>query len=216
MFAMSVSVVFAETYTGTLTGDQLGGSGTWFPASISWTVEEAVYGSEWRYSYEFSAGTCEVSGFILQVSPNFTADNIWDASGDFEIMGLRNLEAEFYGIKFDGVCISFSSDRAPMWGNFYVADGQGNAAWTLNTGDWERLNAGGMNDNTKATGIYIPPFGDFTEDDGSGVIVNGCSYLGFILVPDSKGPPPVPEPSSLLTLMCGGMGLIGFAVRRRR
>ncbi len=198
----------AAAYTGILSSTSGGmlGTGEWIipgPAALEWWVTDNMDGS-WHYKYEFSHPGGETSHMIFEVSPTFTANDIFNANGDFAVLELNDfnegngnpgMPGGVFGIKFDeawgnATMIEFDAWRPPMWGDFYAKDGKipgtpiWNAAW----------NAG------FAAADPMTAFHDGPEQ-------------GHLLVPDT-GPPPIPEPSTILLL---GSGLLGtIAVIRRR
>lgn len=102
------------------------------------------------------------------------------------------MPGDLYGTKFDDTggttfTVEFTSNRLPVWGDFYAADGQAGG---------EGLNQF-WNSGFLAIDPLLPP------SDGS--------LDGHILRPDSY----IPEPSTMAMLALGLMTL-GVAVRRRR
>ena len=78
------------SYTGSLDAADGGLEGTgfwindnsesaWFPAHLSWTVTDNENGT-WNYSYNLDVYRADVSHFILETSPSFSADNLLNAS----------------------------------------------------------------------------------------------------------------------------------------
>ncbi len=144
-------------YTGSiskLTGGVTGVPGSnWMTDNprLSWVVTWT--GTSWNYAYNYSVDKPGgVSHLIIETSPTFTAQNIWGFSGfskatiDTWTRTAQGNSNPFmplsgiYGIKFESfnptgqyVSIAFNSDRAPVWGDFYVKDGKvggvDNAVW---------------------------------------------------------------------------------------
>ncbi|MHC4116999.1 MAG: hypothetical protein ACYSWO_05785 [Planctomycetota bacterium] len=121
-------------------------SGNWAgnSTSLSWEVT-LVDDSYWNYRYIFSAPTPSLSHFILQVSDNFTDNDIWGSNltvllGEYGpapsnpgIPGtLRN------AVKFEGYDEgtttewSFNTLRDPVYQNFYAKGG--NDTYAFNSG----------------------------------------------------------------------------------
>ena len=193
-------------YSGSLsTPIGITGSNQWaIDVSLSWEVNDQINPGYWTYTYNFSAPK-DLSHIIIEVSPSFTSSDIYSQNpGDKEV-GIfvssgndkpnPNMPGPLYGLKFEpfsGNPVSFVlvTERAPVWGDFYAADGSvphsdpklWNYAW----------NAG-----------YLAA--DPTDPASSGSI----NY--HILVPDTFG---VPEPGMLLLLGAGLLGLV--AIRRRK
>ena len=185
------------------------GTGAWItpgPTTISWTVlPNAGY---WNYSYRIEVPEAEggeVSHFIIETSDNFSSSDIWDIvfnEGSYVKIEIKEhvaggsgnpgMPADVCGIKFDETTghildFSFKSSRMPMWGDFYIKDGDvggaTNAAW--NVGLWDHPPI--------AVGLDASP-----EEAG-----------WHMLVPDTV----VPEPASLIAL---STGVVGLLLRRRR
>jgi hypothetical protein len=172
---------------------------------ISWTITEA--GGVFHYAYELSGLDQDLSHIIIQVSDNFTEEDIWNATqdsadGDPQTYspsdpGNSNpgLPNSIFGIKFSGgdgdtYTVEFDSDRAPMWGNFYAKDGRQPGTTNVNY-------------------AYNDGLANLTSED----------ILDFIAVPDTVGDgddeePVIPEPMTL-GMVGIGLGLVGMLRRRR-
>lgn len=211
----------ATSFTGTLTAADGGlmGSGSWldkdllqpslragwFAPTITWAVTRNDNGL-WDYAYSLSVYRNAISHFILEVSPTFQRGNMWAEDGNFGAIELGsyesgtanpNMPSGLYGVKFEEttgttVNISFTSNRMPVWGDFYAKDGvtagAANAVWN--------------------SGFTAPDY-DPQSPAHSG------SYMGHLLVPDTvEGPGPVPEPSSMAAFAMGLTTLVGLLRRR--
>ncbi len=178
-----------------------GGDGEWFPAKIEWWISETEAGF-YHYQYEIRVYDGAVSHFILETSDPLPDGDIWDITGNYGEAfvgewflpggGNPDMPGDLYGTKFDETfgttfTIEFTSNRLPVWGDFYAVDGQAGG---------EGLNQF-WNSGFLLADPLLPP------SDGS--------LDGHILRPDSY----IPEPGTVAMLALGLMTL-GAAVRRRR
>jgi len=178
-----------------------GGDEEWFPAEIEWWVNETEAGF-YHYQYEVRVYHGDVSHFILETSEPLPGGDIWDIKGDYGEAfvgewfypgpGNPDMPGDLYGTKFEDAwgttfTVEFTSNRLPVWGDFYAKDGQ----------------AGGE-------GLNQFWNSGFLLDDPLLPASNG-SIDGHLLRPDSR----IPEPSTMAMLALGLMTL-GMAARRRR
>jgi hypothetical protein len=205
----------ADAYAGFLTSADGGilGSGNWLHwpndsglrTTLTWNVTQNADNS-WHYYYEFQHPLGGTSHFILEVSPSFTLADLTNPAGDFgaAIVGdygpgpsNPNMPGDMHGIKFDAASggvdapshFAFDSFRMPVWGDFYSKDGQ----------------AGGLGWDTAYNAGFTAVDTDPTAPAADGSVAN------HILVPDTVTP--VPEPTTLMLL---GGGLLGLITTRRR
>jgi len=201
----------ASAFMGTLwsTDDGILGVGDWIdpgPTRITWEVTQDA-ADLWHYSYTFYHPGSATSHFILEVSDTFTRNDIVDIWGDYGALELKthdpgsgnpDMPGSIYGIKFDNAWgneshFGLSTYRAPVWGDFYAKGGNGDTRPPLKAQAW---NAG------FALADPIAPPADE-------------SINNHILVPDTHGTPPVPEPSTVLLMSTGLLG-VACAWRRRK
>jgi len=173
---------------------------------FSW---EVINNGDGTYTYTYRLQVPDdskgISHMTVEASPSFESDNILDVpegtiaedqpssypNGDAD----PSMPGSMWGIKFEGGgpdstdndwTVSFTTDRAPVWGDFYAKDGDDVAIW----------NAG-----------FTDPDSDPTDPPGSTPVAN------HILVPDTYTDP-VPAPGGIL-LAGFGTGLVGFLRTRR-
>ncbi len=126
---------------------------------VDWTITDN--GATWTYEYTFSGvGGVNLarglSHWLLQVSTNFTTADITGLTGNDASISLANgdpqlyetggpsqqnpgLPADIFAIKIDGggsqlITFEFTSDRQPVWGNFYGKDGNNPETFAYNSG----------------------------------------------------------------------------------
>jgi PEP-CTERM motif len=201
---MSIAIPITADFSGTRSvgsgvtaSDGTKGADGWASKgfSISWEISQVSGGYDYTYTLDPS-GQGAVSHFILEVSPVTTEDNFKLLEGDStkffgpevytEQSGNPGMPGNINGIKFD-----FGGDPATY--HFF---------------------------STQA-----PVWGDFYSKDGAfGTAwntgfgndpVEGSSFTNWIATPDTYGAP-VPEPSTLLLLGAGLLGLGAYGRRKMR
>jgi len=157
----------------TSSGDVIGGGNWTTGVSLGWSV--AGVGDNYLYSYTFQAPSPGLSHFILQTSSNFESDNIWGNSNGYELKTYspedpgnsnRGLPGDLYGLKFgefgstEGSIgewnFNFTSDRAPMEGDFYAKGGEASYAYNSGFGKEDGEGAKIMVPDTVTHWIPIP------------------------------------------------------------
>ncbi len=201
------------------TPDGIGGTSPWAEDfSISWDISQQA-GGIWSYSYLLSSVTGgslgkDPSHLIIEISENVGALSFWDITMDgVDVSSLSEIDwfsaanpsnplmpGPMYGLKIntpDGFTgsytYSFLSDRAPVWGDFYVKDGK------LCQQDVVAYNTDFL------LADPLDPAQNGLLQDATG------AYIYKILRPDTQTV--IPEPTTLSLL---GLGLIGLGVLRRK
>lgn len=199
----------APTYSGDLTYDTGGITGVlednpWLTSGtqFSWDVTDNEDGTfTYAYRLQVPEGSREISHLTVEVSPNFTANDIQsvdlgtlgdDQPDNYPKPSDPGMPDNMRGVKFEGApgtgydwSVSFTSTRNPVWGDFY-------AKTTSDIGIWN-------------TG--------FTSPDSDPVAPIGNGSVAFhALVPDTFGVP-IPAPGAIM-LVAIGTGLIAWCRRR--
>ncbi len=197
----------AIEYSGSLTGDGGGiiASDGWNNTStvFSWNVKDVGTSGGlilWEYDYTLTVPSKNISHVIIEVSPDSTQQDF--SSGTWDTYSATNqgnsnpgMPSEMTGLKFgpDGLSFSFSftTTRAPVWGDFYAKDGT----------------SGGVDVTAWNNGFGNP------DTDPTAPASNG-SVDYHILRPDTNQTT-VPEPGTLLLIGAGLVGLVGFSRRKK-
>lgn len=214
------------------------GSNTCSPspsASLKYTVsyEVGTYDGKdtykWLYEYEWFGDSKDLSHIIIEVSSNFTSDDILAISTDASLQqdspslathsagGNSNpsMPEDMYGLKFDlangtdveSLKFSILTWRAPEWGDFYAKDGTdgGSEVYAYNRGFV----------SSDSDPVVVQDVKSILESGGT------LTYESdHILRPDSviikngtTPPTEVPEPATLGLL---GLGMLAIGAIRRR
>jgi hypothetical protein len=209
----TVTVAGATTYTGTLSGSALVGSGGWpSGASLEYWVSDTVEQGYWAYAYTLRVPNCQgggISHLDVECSPSFTAANIeggyggactidWYGDQGDSSPGIPSV---FHCMKWDAsgqVCnVGITCDRAPIWGDFYAK--------------------GGAYNNPTFNAIWNKGFGA-TDTDPVFNPNTWASVTDHIIVPDTFSPPngTIPEPLTMAATVAAVGGLGGYLRRRNR
>ncbi|MFA9461810.1 PEP-CTERM sorting domain-containing protein [Thiohalorhabdus methylotrophus] len=194
--------------------------------TLSWDITQV--NSSWEYEYTWSgteAALDKISHFTLDVTDNCysDADCVTEANAATEYIdmlgqdpGEQPEDFENLGVKFDQAqaVYSFTSNRAPVWGDLCLKDGDGpdtcaNLSDTDGddfyeyTGDTTLLwNTGFANRDSQNTLYYVAR--PDAVDNGNGDNGNGDNGNG-----DNGNGEPIPAPGTLALL---AMGMLGAGV----
>jgi hypothetical protein len=161
----------------------------------------------WHYQYTFTNGNgnlskMDVGYFIISVSNDLTLSDVFNFSGDVESYELKTFgsgpsapgfpeDQAIWGLKIElkseQLTAEFSSNRAPMWGDFYAKDGGNPKNYAYN----------------RDLGVKVSN----PHDCQNAPIDEYGNSLFKVLVPDAV-PEPAPEPASLSMLALGSLLLI--------
>lgn len=184
----SGSMVFNSTNGGKYDGREI---------AIHWNITRNAGTGIYTYEYNFTNNgkTEKPSHFILEVSDNFTNDNLLSANGATELRQYTvgepsnpDMPADIYGIKFDYESPSyvFTTDRMPVYGDVYTKKGSARNVRSRGTA-W--------ND-----GFGVAPTNDLVD------------YSKWVARPDSIPGAQVPSPAAVFA----GMFLCAGSILQRR
>ena len=169
--------------------------------TIEWDISQ---GSDdlWTYIYTVTADTKDLSHFILEVTDDEYPFNIFDGTSlpyegpyryDSGTSSSSNplMPNPIYGVKFDfgdtEVTYTMVTDSAPVYGVFYTKDGK------------------------DGSGVYDVVAWSTALNSGDYKVNESLTTTDFIVRPDGA---PIPEPSTVLLVGTGLLGIIGFGRKR--
>lgn len=196
----------AVTYSGQLSAENgLSATGQWDKPStaIQWTIDDVTTPGLWHYEYAISVEEHSIDFMILEVSDTLSSDNLMNLTSNpanWTTSVVQSYSNDSAWLKIEGpekspaITVSFDSDHAPGWGDFYATDGRRQHLYNEGLGSTDPLSAatnGSLNNH-----ILAP---------GSVTFVAG---LATITPPNT-----VPAPGAIL-LASLGVGLTGKLKRK--
>ncbi len=170
----------------------LSGSGDWTLVTLGWNISQNVGNpSLWDYNYTLTNTGSQLSHLVLEFSQSCANDPGCITNGNHNPDGPRlyaatsppnfELPASIYGVKFDGFgrspnTFSFTSNRAPIYGDVYARDG----------GNGYAFNAGITNHASENIADFVarpngPPGSDSDVPESSAWVMMGIG-LGALAV----------------------------------
>lgn len=156
--------IYGASAVGELTGSrsvaagEIVASGAYGQTILSWTV--TPNGADWDYQYTFTGiSSPAISHFILDFSDDcvdhqatcvfdedFGGNILWDDYGQSPANPGFPLGASIVGFKFEDfaentLLFSFTSNRAPVYGDFYIKGGSSDFAYNAGLTDHDSMNA---------------------------------------------------------------------------
>lgn len=169
----------------------IAGTGTYSSLSVAWYITQSA--GVFHYDYVFNTNTQSptFSHVILEVSNGATLSNLavnGNSVNPDAVLGLYHpnpgnnsnpgLPADIYGYKITpgGVStlhLTFDTDRAPVWGNFYTKGNNTNYAW--NTG----MGISGF-DSDNINFFIARPDSHGAVPEPSSIALLGCGAIGLM------------------------------------
>jgi hypothetical protein len=199
--AGSAGLASGTTYTGSIgsgtgasSAEESYGGTSWggcYP-TLSWSITGS--GSAWSYSYTLDdnySGCPDFTTMVLETSTTFTSSDLSSLTGATDGTGpvtftsstYTDLPRSVYGLALtlssqgNDETITFNSDRAPVWGDFYTYASSGpDYCWNSGFGSGDP--------DPAATGPANGALDDTTSPDTG----------WYLLIPDTTGSSSTPEP----------------------